>query len=146
MLLAEPGLGPRRPEGCMPTTLSDAGMLAMAATSALPGFRFGRRRLRYASTRLGYPFLRQIGQSGWNKRLRKKTSLLMVVIRQLGMDTALWAGDVWIADPTLVAVRLLPRDCHAQRRCLVGAVRLLRVSLPVALVVRQPDLRASPLR
>ena len=102
MLLAEPGLAPWRPEGCMPTTLSDAEVLAMAVMSALLGFRSERRWLRYASTRLGYLFPRQIGQSGYNKRLRKMITLLMTVIRRLGMDTTLWTDDVWVVDSTPV--------------------------------------------
>jgi hypothetical protein len=102
MLLAEPGLAPWRPEGCMSTTLSDAEVLAMAVMSALLGFRSERRWLRYASTRLGYLFPRQIGQSGYNKRLRKMITLLMTVIRRLGMDTTLWTDDVWVVDSTPV--------------------------------------------
>ena len=102
MLLAEPCLAPCRPKGCMPATLSDAEVLAMAVMSALLGFRSERRWLRYASTRLGYLFPRQIGQSGYNKRLRKMIFLLMVVIRRLGMDTTLWTDDVWVVDSTPV--------------------------------------------
>ncbi|HET9968822.1 MAG TPA: IS982 family transposase [Streptosporangiaceae bacterium] len=102
MLLAGPGLAPWRPEGCMPATLSDAEVLAMAVMSALPGFRSERRWLRYASAHLGCLFPRQIGQSGYNKRLRKMISLLMTVIRRLGTDTTLWTDDVWIVDSTPV--------------------------------------------
>jgi Transposase DDE domain len=102
MLLAEPELAPWRPAGCMPATLSDAEVLAMAVMSALLGFRSERRWLRYASAHLGYLFPRQVGQSGWNKRLRKMSFLLMVAIRRLGMDTSLWADDVWIVDSTPV--------------------------------------------
>ena len=102
MLLAEPGLAPWRPEGGMAPTVSDAELLAMAVMSALLGFRSERRWLRYASTRLGYLFPRQLGQSGYNKRLRKMAFLLMTVIRRLGMDTALWSDDVWIVDSTPV--------------------------------------------
>jgi len=102
MLLAEPGLVPWRPEGGTPATLSDAEVLTMAVMSALLGFRSERRWLRYASTRLGCLFPRQIGQSGYNKRLRKMTFLLMTVIRRLGMDTSLWTDDVWVVDSTPV--------------------------------------------
>jgi hypothetical protein len=102
MLLAEPELAPRRPEGSMPVTVSDAELLAMAVMSALLGFRSERRWLRYASAHLTALFPRQVGQSGYNKRLRKMTFLLMTVIRRLGMDTSLWSDDVWIVDSTPV--------------------------------------------
>jgi hypothetical protein len=102
MLLAEPGLAPWRPDGGMMPTVSDAELLAMAVMSALLGFRSERRWLRYAGARLGCLFPRQIGQSGYNKRLRKMTFLLMTVIRRLGADTSLWTDDVWIVDSTPV--------------------------------------------
>ena len=102
MLLAEPGLAPWRPEGSMMPAVSDAELLAMAVLSALLGFRSERRWLRYAGTRLTGLFPRQIGQSGYNKRLRKMIFLLMTVIRRLGADTSLWSDDVWIVDSTPV--------------------------------------------
>jgi hypothetical protein len=102
MLLAEPGLAPWRPEGGTVPAISDAEVLAMAVMSALLGFRSERRWLRYASTRLTGLFPWQIGQSGYNKRLRKMIFLLMTVIRRLGMDTSLWTDDVWIVDSTPV--------------------------------------------
>ncbi len=102
MILADPGLVPWRPEGSMMPAVSDAELLAMAVMSALLGFRSERRWLRYASTRLTGLFPRQIGQSGYNKRLRKMIFLLMTVIRRLGMDTSLWSDDVWILDSTPV--------------------------------------------
>ena len=102
LLLAEPGLAPWRPEGSMMPTVSDAEVLAMAVMSALPGFRSERRWLRYSGAHLTCLFPRQIGQSGYNKRLRKMIFLLMAVIRRLGMDTSLWSDDVWIVDSTPV--------------------------------------------
>jgi hypothetical protein len=102
MLLAEPHLAPWRPGGSMPATLSDADLLAMAVMSALLGFRSERRWLRYATAHLTGLFPRQIGQSGYNKRLRKMIFLFMAVIRRLGMDTSLWTDDVWIVDSTPV--------------------------------------------
>src|SRR6201994_1183295 len=82
--------------------VSDAELLAMAVMSALLGFRSERRWLRYAGSRLAALFPRQLGQSGYNKRLRKMVFLLMTVIRRLGMDTSLWTDDVWIVDSTPV--------------------------------------------
>jgi Transposase DDE domain len=102
LLLAEPELAPQRPEGSVPVTVSDAELLAMAVMSALLGFRSERRWLRYASSDLGCLFPRQIGQSGYNKRLRKMIFLLMTVIRRLAEDTSLWTDDVWIVDSTPV--------------------------------------------
>jgi Transposase DDE domain len=102
LLLAEPHLAPWRPEGSMPVTVSDAELLAMAVMSALLGFRSERRWLRHAAAHLAALFPRQLGQSGYNKRLRKMSFLLMVVIRRLAMDTSLWSDDVWIVDSTPV--------------------------------------------
>ena len=102
MLLAEPGLAPWRPEGSVMPTVSDAEVLCMAVMSALLGFRSERRWLRHCGARLTGLFPRQIGQSGYNKRLRKMTFLLMTVIRRLGMDTSLWSDDVWVVDSTPV--------------------------------------------
>ena len=47
-------------------------------------------------------FPRRIGQSGYNKRVRKAFWLLIRVIRMLAMDTALWSDDVWVVDSTPV--------------------------------------------
>jgi hypothetical protein len=86
----------------MMPAVGDAELLAMAVMSALLGFRSERRWLRYAGAHLTGLFPRQIGQSGYNKRLRKMIFLLMTVIRRLGMDTSLWSDDVWIVDSTPV--------------------------------------------
>lgn len=102
LLLAEPGLLPWRPEGSPDLTVSDAELLAMAVISALMGFRSERHWLRYAGAHLTGLFPRQLGQSGYNKRLRKMVFLLMTVIRRLGMDTSLWSDDVWVVDSTPV--------------------------------------------
>jgi hypothetical protein len=102
LLLAEPWLAPQRPEGSMPVTVSDSELLTMAVMPALLGFRSERRWLRYAGAHLSGLFPRQLGQSGYNKRLRKMIFPLMTVIRRLGMDTSLWSDDVWIVDSTPV--------------------------------------------
>ena len=47
-------------------------------------------------------FPRVIGQSGWNKRVRKAFFLFIRVIRMLAMDTSLWSDDVWVVDSTPV--------------------------------------------
>lgn len=86
----------------MAPAVGDAELLAMAVMSALPGFRSERRWLRYAGAHLTGLFPRQIGQSGYSKRLRKMIFLLMTVIRRLGMDTSLRSDDVRIVDSAAV--------------------------------------------
>jgi hypothetical protein len=117
MLLAEPYLAPWRPEGSMAPTVSDAELLAMAVMSALLGFRPERRWLRYAGMHLTVLFPRQIGQSGYNKRLRKMAFLLMTVIRRLGMDTSLWSDDVWVVDSTPVQCGCSRETCGCRKPC-----------------------------
>ena len=87
-----------RPATGTPLTLSDAELLTMAVMSALPGFTPERRWLRYADKELAGMFPRTIGQSGWNKRVRKAFFLFIRVIRMLAMDTSLWSDDVWVVD------------------------------------------------
>ena len=102
MLRDWPDLAPVRPAAGTPLTLSDAELLTMAVMSALLGFTSERRWLRYADKELAGMFPRMIGQSGWNKRVRKAFFLFIRVIRMLGMDTSLWSDDVWVVDSTPV--------------------------------------------
>ncbi len=102
MLRDWPDLAPVRPATSTPLTLSDAELLTMAVMSALLGFTSERRWLRYADKELAGMFPRMIGQSGWNKRLRKAFFLFIRVIRMLAMDTSLWSDDVWVVDSTPV--------------------------------------------
>ena len=102
MLRDWPDLAPVRPAGGTPLTLSDAELLTMAVMSALLGFTSERRWLRYADKELAGMFPRTIGQSGWNKRVRKAFFLFIRVIRMLAMDTSLWSDDVWVVDSTPV--------------------------------------------
>jgi Transposase DDE domain len=102
MLKDWPDLAPDRPaDGIMPT-LGDAELLTMAVMSALLGFTSERRWLRYADENLAGMFPRRIGQSGYNKRMRKAFWLFIRVIRMLAMDTSLWSDDVWVVDSTPV--------------------------------------------
>jgi len=98
MLRDWPDLAPARPAGGTALTLSDAELLTLAVMSALPGFTSERRWLRYADAHLAGMFPRAIGQSGWNKRVRKAFFLFIRVIRMLAMDTSLWSDDVWVVD------------------------------------------------
>ena len=102
MLRDWPDLAPVRPATSTPLTLSDAELLTMAVMSALLGFTSERRWLRYADKELAGMFPRMIGQSGWNKRLRKAFFLFIRVIRMLAMDTSLWSDDVRVVDSTPV--------------------------------------------
>lgn len=102
MLRDWPDLAPVRPATSTPLTLSDAELLTMAVMSALLGFTSERRWLRYADKELAGMFPRMIGQSGWNKRVRKAFFLFIRVIRMLAMDTSLWSDDVWVVDSTPV--------------------------------------------
>ncbi len=102
LLKDRPGLAPARPEGGIPPTLSDAELLAMAVMSALLGFTSERRWLRYVNKNLAGMFPRRIGQSGYNKRMRKAFFLFIWVIRVLAADTSLWSDDVWVVDSTPV--------------------------------------------
>jgi Transposase DDE domain len=102
MLKDWPDLAPARPATGIPLTLSDAELLTLAVMSALLGFTSERRWLRYADRNLAGMFPRMIGQSGWNKRVRKAFFLFIRVIRMLAMDTSLWSDDVWVVDSTPV--------------------------------------------
>ncbi len=102
MLRDWPDLAPQRPGTGTALTLSDAELLTMAVMSALLGFRSERRWLRYVNTHLAGMFPRRIGQSGYNKRLRKAFALFIRVIRMLAMDTSLWSDDVWVVGSTPV--------------------------------------------
>lgn len=102
MLKDWPHLRPSRPETSTPLTLSDAELLTLAVMSALMGFTSERRWLRYANGHLAGMFPALIGQSGYNKRVRKAFWLFIRVIRMLAMDTTLWSDDVWVVDSTPV--------------------------------------------
>ena len=71
MLKDWPHLRLPRQDGSVETTLSDAELLTMAVMSALLGFTSERRWLRYVKKNLAGMCPRLIGQSGYNKRMRK---------------------------------------------------------------------------
>lgn len=101
-LKASPDLGPERPAIGFKPTLSDAELVTLAVMSSLLGYTSERHWLRYANRRLAgmFPYLPL--QSGYNKRLRAASSLVMHMIRILGRDTSLWTDDVWVVDSTPV--------------------------------------------
>jgi hypothetical protein len=102
MLKDWPDLALPRPATGIAPTLGDAELLTLAVMSALLGFTSERRWLRYVNENLAVMFPRRIGQSGYNKRMRKAFALFIRVIRMLAMDTSLWSDDVWVVDSTPV--------------------------------------------
>ncbi|WP_157252777.1 IS982 family transposase [Nonomuraea typhae] len=102
LLKASPGLAPWRPKAGIAPTLSDAELVTLAVMAVLLGFVSERRRLRYAHAELGGMFPYLPGQSGYGKRLRKASGLVLHVIRVLAVDTSLWSDEVWVADSTPV--------------------------------------------
>ena len=102
MLEDWPDLALPRPATTTSITVSDAELLTMAVMSALLGFTSERRWLRYVNACLAGMFPARIGQSGYNKRVRKAFPLFVRVIRMLAMDTSLWSDDVWVVDSTPV--------------------------------------------
>jgi hypothetical protein len=99
---AWPDLAPWRPKVGIAPTLSDAELVTLAVMSALLGFVSERRWLRYARDELAGMFPYLPGQSGYNKRLRKASGLVLSMIRMLAADSTLWSDDVWVADSTPV--------------------------------------------
>ena len=109
MLRDWPDLAPSRPATSTALTLTDAELVTLAVMSALLGFTSERRWLRYMTKHLAGMFPRQIGQSGYNKRIRKAFLLFVRAIRMLAMDTTLWSDDVWVVDST-------PVECGRSRQ------------------------------
>ncbi len=101
-LKASPWLAPWRPKVGIAPTLSDAELLTLVVMSALLGYTSERRWLRRVDRdfRGLFPYVPQ--QSGYGKRLRAASSLLISMIRILAQDTSLWSDDVWLADSTPV--------------------------------------------
>ncbi|GAA0375495.1 hypothetical protein Acor_82350 [Acrocarpospora corrugata] len=102
LLKASPDLAPWRPKKGIAPTLGDAELVTLAVMSALLGFVSERRWLRYAHAELSGMFPYLPGQSGYGKRLRKASGLVVAVIRMLAADTSLWSDDVWVVDSTPV--------------------------------------------
>jgi hypothetical protein len=101
-LIAFPDLAPERPRTGLKPTLSDAELVTLAVMSALLGFTSERRWLRHARAHLAGMFPYLPGQSGYNKRLRAASFLVINMIEVLGRDTSLWNDDVWVVDSTPV--------------------------------------------
>lgn len=102
LLKSSPELAPWRPRVGIAPRLGDAELVTLAVLSALLGYACERRWLRYAHAELAGMFPYLPGQSGYGKRLRKASGLIVFVIRMLAADTSLWSDDVWVADSTPV--------------------------------------------
>jgi hypothetical protein len=94
-------LGPRVRLGRRPR-LTDAELLTLATAQVLLGVDSEARWLRLVPEVLPGAFPYLPGQSGYNKRLRGALPLLKRVIRDLAVDTDLWADPVWLVDSTPV--------------------------------------------
>jgi hypothetical protein len=101
-LKASPDLAPWRPTVGIAPTLSDAELVTLVVMSALLGFVSERRWVRYAHAELTGMFPYLPGQSGYGKRLRRASGLILHMIRILAADTCLWSDDVWVVDSTPV--------------------------------------------
>ena len=102
VLKASPELAPPRPKVGFTPTLSDAELVTLSVMSALLGFVSERRWLRYAEANLRHLFRYLPRQSGYNRRLRAASGLVLHMIRLLAEDTSLWSDDVWVVDSTPV--------------------------------------------
>jgi Transposase DDE domain len=102
LLKDSPELAPWRPRVGIVPKLTDAELVTLAVMQALLGFTSETRWLRHARAHMGHLFRYLPAQPGYNKRLRKSTSLVKSVIRVLSVDTTQWTDDVWVVDSTPV--------------------------------------------
>ena len=108
LLKAAPERRPWRPAVGIAPRLSDAELVTLAVLQALLGFTSEARWLRFATEHLHPLFPYLPGQPGYNKRLRRLAGTLTWLIRQLAVDTSIWADDVWVVDST-------PIECARSR-------------------------------
>jgi hypothetical protein len=101
-LRARPELVPVPPPGAITAQLSDAELITMAVMQSLLNIRSERRWVRYLGKHLRHLFPYQLGQSGYNKRLRAALPLIKHFIRALAVDTDFWFDNHWILDSTPV--------------------------------------------
>ena len=108
LLKTAPERRPWRPAIGLAPRISDAELVTLAVLQALLGFTSEARWLRYAHAQVRhlFPYLPQ--QPGYNKRLRRLSGTVTWLIRQLAIDTSIWADDVWVVDST-------PIECARSR-------------------------------
>jgi hypothetical protein len=102
ILKDHPELVPWRPKIGIAPKLSDAELLTLAVLQVLLGFNEEARWVRHVRRHLGHLFPYVPGQAGYNKRLRKSTTMLASMIRLLAVDTDVWDDDTWLIDSTPV--------------------------------------------
>jgi hypothetical protein len=108
LLKTAPERRPWRPAVGITPRLSDAELVTLAVLQALLGFTSEARWLRFATEHLHPLFPYLPGQPGYNKRLRRLAGTVTWLIRQLAVDTSIWADDVWVVDST-------PIECARSR-------------------------------
>src|SRR5665811_1418255 len=102
LLKAHPERLPMRPKVGIAPKISDAELVTLAVMQAVLGHTSERRWLRFARKHLIGMFPDLLGQSGYNKRLRKLTGTMSWLIGMLGADTSIATDDVWVVDSTPV--------------------------------------------
>jgi hypothetical protein len=102
LLKQSPDLAPWHPRVGITPKLSDAELVTLAVMQALLGFTSEACWMRYAHHHLGHLFRYLPQQPGYNKRLRRASTLITTMIRVLAVDTTLWSDDVWVVDSTPV--------------------------------------------
>lgn len=108
LLTCHPHWIPERPRVGITPKLTDAELITLAVLQPLLQIHGEARWIRYATTHLCHLFPYLPGQSGYNKRLRKASGLLIRVMRALAQATSIWTDDVWVADST-------PIECARSR-------------------------------
>ncbi len=101
-LKTRPELRRQRPRVGLAPKLSDAELVCLAVVQALLGFTSETRFLRYAAEHLRHLFPYVPYQSGYNKRLRRASFQLQMVIRLLAQECESWFDDTWLVDSTPV--------------------------------------------
>jgi hypothetical protein len=101
-LKMRPELRRERPKIGLVPKLTDAELLCLAVVQALLGFTSEARFLRYAGEHLRHLFPYLPAQSGYNKRLRRASSQLRMVIRLLACECESFFDDTWLVDSTPV--------------------------------------------
>jgi hypothetical protein len=108
LLKAAPQRRPWRPAIGIAPRITDAELITLAVLQALLGFTSEARWLRFAGEQLRPLFPYLPGQPGYNKRLRRLAGTVIWLIRQLAVDTSIWADDLWVVDST-------PIECARSR-------------------------------
>ena len=102
ILVANPQLAQPRPAVGIAPRFSDAELITLAVLQAVLGYHDEARFIRYAHVHLGdlFPYLPQ--RPAYNKRLRRSTTMLASVMRDLATRCAAWFDDLWLIDSTPV--------------------------------------------